>query len=88
MQIIPTRIRVFWYADYTYNVRVYACTHVRRLYIPSGVYRNRTLAVPTVYRNCTAYVPKLHTVKPRIVAGSRIQAGPRIQAGGSSELYQ
>ena len=21
MQIIPTRIRVFWYADYTYNVR-------------------------------------------------------------------
>ena len=29
-----------------------------------------------------------HTVKPRIVAGSRIQAGPRIQAGGSSELYQ
>jgi len=26
----------------------------------SGVYRNPTLAVPTVYRNCTAYVPKLH----------------------------
>ena len=26
----------------------------------SGVYRNRTLAVLTVYRNCTAYVPKLH----------------------------
>jgi len=26
----------------------------------SGVYRNRTVAVPTVYRNCTAYVPKLH----------------------------
>jgi len=21
MQIIPTRIRVFWYADYTYDVR-------------------------------------------------------------------
>ena len=31
---------------------------------------------------------RTHTVKPRIVAGSRIQTGPRIQAGGSSELYQ
>ena len=56
--------------------------------IAGALYRVTKIANEMKCRESVETFILSHTVKPRIVAGSRIQAGPRIQAGGSSELYQ